>query len=137
MIRCPFIRWWVVVVFELLAELFHVFGDFGEFVVVEAGAVFAFCTFEGEDISGFGGDEVRVDDVFIFAGEDDGNSILVFVGVCIFDGGVVAVVKCECVVLDVFKGGVCVQGDADAVFVEVFEVLHGVSLSVGGLWFVG
>ena len=61
-------------VFELLAELFHVLGDFGEFV-----------------------------------------------GVCVFDGGVVVGVECERVVLDVFKGGGCVQGDADAVFVEVFE----------------
>ena len=117
----------------LFAELFHVLGDFGEFVVVGAGVVFAFCTFEGEDISGFGGDEVRVDDVFALAGEDDGHSILVFVGVCVFDGGVIVGVECECVVLDVFKGDVCVQGDADAVFVEVFEVLHCGSLSVGGL----
>ena len=48
-------------------------------------------------------------------------------------GGVVVGVECERVVLDVFKGDARVQGDADAVFVEVFEVLHWFSLSLGGL----
>ena len=61
-------------------------------------------------------------------------SLLVLVGVCVFDGGAVAGVECECVVLDVFEGGVCVQGDAGAVFVEVFEVLHGFFPFCG--WFV-
>ena len=107
-------------------------GDFGEFVAVEMGAVFAFGAFEGEDVSGVGGDEVCVDDVFALAGEDDGDAVLVLVGVCVFDDGDLVGVECERVVLDVFKGGVCVQGDAGAVFVEVFEVLHWVSLSSGG-----